>query len=75
MHDTCRAALQLDRRLWTALVGLACLAAPGCAPTLARGWADFKADKAMETAVADDSFPSAAEVGLASTDRREHSDR
>ncbi len=29
----------------------------------------------METAVADDSFPSAAEVGLASTDRREHSDR
>ena len=50
------------------LATLACLAASGCAGPLARGWANFKSDKDVATAAADDSFPSAAEVGLASTE-------
>jgi hypothetical protein len=47
---------------------LACLAASGCAGPLGRGWANFKSDKDVATAAADESFPSAAEVGLASTE-------
>lgn len=50
------------------LAMMACLAASGCAGPLGRGWANFKSDKDVATAAADDSFPSAAEVGLASTE-------
>jgi hypothetical protein len=41
----------------------ACLAS-GCASPLL-GWANFKSDKALEVAAAEDPFPNAAEVGLA----------
>ena len=47
---------------------VACLAASGCAGPMGRGWANFKSDKDVATAAADDSFPSAAEVGLATTE-------
>jgi hypothetical protein len=50
------------------LAMVACLAASGCAGPMGRGWANFKSDKDVASAAADDSFPSATEVGLASTE-------
>ncbi len=50
------------------LAMMACLAASGCVGPVAHGWANFKSDRDVATAAADDSFPSAAEVGLASTE-------
>jgi hypothetical protein len=43
----------------------ACLLGLGCA---GGAWADQESKRAVETAAADDSFPSAAEVGLAAKD-------
>ena len=43
------------------------LALGGCAAPMGRGWADYKSRREIEKVAADDSFPSAAEVGLAST--------
>jgi hypothetical protein len=37
----------------------------GCAGPLSSGWADFESDQSVAAAAADDSIPSAAEVGLA----------
>lgn len=54
-----------------ALVALACLAMLGCATSLGQGWADFKTHREIEAAAEDDSFPSAVEVGLASTEIRD----
>ena len=52
-----------------AALTLACCAlSTGCASPLL-GWADYKKDKQLEAAAADDSFPTAAEVGLASTNK------
>jgi hypothetical protein len=58
----------LVRGIAAILTTSACLAASGCVGPLARGWANFKSDKDVAAAAADDSFPSAAEVGLASTE-------
>ena len=62
-----RRAAGCNRPAGAALAGLACLATLGCAAPLGQGWADFKTHREVEAAAADDSFPSAAEVGLAST--------
>jgi hypothetical protein len=42
-----------------------CLAGLGCAGP---AWADYETEPSVEAAAADDSFPSAAEVGLAVDD-------
>lgn len=55
--------LTLCRRLAAIAIVGACLTSLGCAGSSA--WADDEADKAVQTVAADDSFPSAAEVGLA----------
>ncbi len=55
------------RRVVIVILGLGLLMVQGCAP-LARSWADRGATKAIEEAAADDSFPSAAEAGLASAE-------
>ncbi len=47
----------------------------GCAAPAGPSWVNFKSDAAIETAAADDSFPSAAEAGLASLDKRPGKDR
>lgn len=47
----------------------------GCAATSGPSWANFKTDKAADTAAADDDFPSAAEVGLASSDKQPAKER
>lgn len=61
-------AIQIARSATAILAIVACLAITGCAGPLGRGWANFKSDKDVASAAADDSFPSAAEVGLASTE-------
>ena len=61
-------AYPFARRAAAILTTMACLAASGCAGPLGRGWANFKSDKDVATAAGDESFPSAAEVGLASTE-------
>jgi hypothetical protein len=54
-----------NRRLAAMTIALACLATLGCARPLSLGLADRETDRLVEAAAADDSFPSAAEVGLA----------
>ena len=61
-------AFPFARGAATILAITACLATVGCAGPLAQGWANFKSDKDVASAAADDSLPSAAEVGLASTE-------
>jgi hypothetical protein len=63
-----RVAYRLARSAATILAIVTCLAASGCAGPIGRGWANFRSDKDVASAAADDSFPSAAEVGLASTE-------
>ena len=41
----------------------------GCASPGSPSWANFKQAKSIESTASDDDFPSAAEVGLASTER------
>ncbi len=52
------------RLLGAFALGLAALASPGCASSLSSGLADFESEKAIESAAADTSFPSAAEAGV-----------
>ena len=66
--DADRVAFPFARGAASILAITACFAGTGCAGPLARGWANFKSDRDVATAAADDSFPSAAEVGLASTE-------
>jgi len=63
-----RVANPFARSAAAIVAGMACLAAAGCAGPIGRGWANFMSDKDVASAAADDSFPSAAEVGLASTE-------
>ena len=51
-----------------ALAALVCLTAVGCATHGGAGWADFRSRRAIEKVAADDSFPSAAEAGLSSSE-------
>ena len=52
------------RLLGAIALGMAALLPPGCANSLSSGLADFESEKAIESAAADTSFPSAAEAGL-----------
>jgi hypothetical protein len=54
---------------WIAAAAMASGLVSGCAAPSGPSWANFEADKALEAAAADDSFPSAAEAGLAATDK------
>jgi hypothetical protein len=45
-------------------LALAALLPSGCAQSLSSGLADFESEKAIESAAADTSFPSAAEAGV-----------
>jgi len=63
MHDHCPVAARSSYGIAAGLLLTACLAS-GCASPLL-GLANFKSDKALEIAAADDPFPNAAEVGLA----------
>ena len=65
MHSSFRAPLFSCRRLAALAVAAACPAGLGCAGPLSSGFADYETDRAVEAVAADDSFPSAAEVGLA----------
>lgn len=56
------ALLAFGRRLAVLAMASACLASLGCAGP---AWADYETTRAVDSAPADDSFPSAAEVGLA----------
>ncbi len=47
-----------------ALVMLACAVASGCSGPLGSHWADFQTRREIERVAADDSFPTAAEIGL-----------
>ncbi len=68
MHTFHRAAWS---KQWIAAAAMAAGLVSGCAAPSGPSWANFEADKALETAAAaDDSFPSAAEAGLAATDKR-----
>ena len=67
--DADRVAYPFARSAAAVLAIMVGLAASGCAGPLGRGWANFKSNKNVATAAADDSFPSAAEVGLASTEK------
>lgn len=65
MHFSSPAFALLGRRLTALVVAFATTAGLGCAGPLGNGWADFDSDKRLAAAVADDSIPPAAEVGLA----------
>jgi hypothetical protein len=54
---------------WCAMICLA-LCASGCASPIGRGWASYKDRREIERVAADDSFPSAEEVGLKMHDTR-----
>ncbi len=62
MHFSFRAPLVRGRGLAAIALAPLCLAGLGCAGP---AWADYETKRAVEAAAADDSFPSAAEVGLA----------
>jgi hypothetical protein len=53
-----------SRRLAVLSIALACLAVLGCVAPMSSGLADNETDRSVEAAAADNSFPSAAEVGL-----------
>jgi hypothetical protein len=45
-----------------------CATVAGCASPMGQPWADYRTSRQIDKIVADDSFPSAAEVGLAVPD-------
>ncbi len=51
--------------LWPAVLALFATLTAGCANPVSSTWADFETNREIESAAADDSFPSAAEAGLA----------
>jgi hypothetical protein len=65
MDDLHAVAAGMKCRTWTTAAVLVLMVASGCTSALTQPWAKFSADKALAAAVADDPFPSAAEVGLA----------
>lgn len=73
MHISRRFAARLNCRIGALAVATGFLL--GCAATSGPSWANFKTDKAADTAAADDDFPSAAEVGLASSDKQPAKER
>ena len=65
MYFPFRAPPASGRSLAALVLAPLCLAGLGCAGP---AWADYESKQAAEAAAADDSFPSAAEVGLAVDD-------
>jgi hypothetical protein len=65
MEDLHAVAAGMRCRTWATAAVFVLMAATGCNSALTQPWARFSADKALAAAVADDPFPSAAEVGLA----------
>jgi len=65
MDDLLAAATGLRCRSWALAAVIGLMVASGCTSALTQPWAKFSSDKALAAAAADDSFPSAAEVGLA----------
>jgi hypothetical protein len=57
------------RRSWCVAICLV-LCVSGCASPIGRGWANYKDRREIERVAADDSFPSAEEVGLKMADTR-----
>lgn len=68
MHETRRVILWCRGRQWAALAAILCANTSGCAALPGKGWADFKTARSIDEAADDESFPSAAEVGLASNE-------
>lgn len=50
---------------------LLCATIGGCAAPVGQNWADFRSSRQIDAMAADDSFPSAAELGLAMSDDAE----
>jgi hypothetical protein len=65
MDNLPAAAAGLKCRTWAPAAVFGLMVASGCTSALTQPWAKFSSDKALAAAAADDSFPSAAEVGLA----------
>jgi hypothetical protein len=65
MDDLHAVAAGLKCRIWAIAMVLGLMVTPGCTSALTQPWAKLSADKALAAAAADDSFPAAAEVGLA----------
>lgn len=51
-------------RLWLGLSGVLCSVTAGCATPIGQHWANFAEEKKVEAIAADDSFPTAAQMGL-----------
>ncbi len=47
---------------------LSCIAAGGCAGAVGRGWTSSNASQAVQAAAQDETFPSAAEAGIAANE-------
>jgi hypothetical protein len=56
------------RRCAGLMMGLASVAALGCAAPRGRDWTNFRTRHQVDQVAADSSFPTAAEAGLAATD-------
>jgi hypothetical protein len=54
-----------QRHRWTLILLAGCCL--GCASPAVPRWADFGGDRTLDAALADDSFPTAAEAGVADT--------
>jgi hypothetical protein len=65
MDDLHAVAAGMKCRTCTTAAVLVLMVASGCSSAVTQPWAKFSADRALAAAVADDPFPSAAEVGLA----------
>jgi hypothetical protein len=58
------------RTAWAGVLAAASIAVAGCAAGPGQSWADFRSRRAINELAADDSFPSAAEVGLNTADEK-----
>ena len=70
MHFPIRRHLVLNRSIWAAFLALVGAMANGCASPLLPAWTQSKTDRAVQAAADDESFPSAAQAGLASNSPR-----
>ncbi len=60
----------LARSIGAAMLALVSATAAGCASPLLPAWTQSKTDRAVQAAANDESFPSAAQAGLASNSVR-----
>lgn len=69
MHASRHQADRMKPARLAACAALACVTLAGCATPLGNSWADFKSRRAIEQVASDDSFPTAAEVGLGTAEK------